>query len=135
MKNVLFDTNIILDIALKRDAFFEDAFKLFQQIDQRKIKGFITASTVTDIYYISKKEKGHLESLNFIGSLIEIVEVIGIDKEIIIKALHAEMKDFEDAIQAFAAEANGIDIIVTRNKTDFKNTSLKIFTPKEFLFS
>lgn len=73
-----------------------------------------------------------MESLNFIKSLIEVVEVIGIDKDIIIKALHSEIKDFEDAIQSFAAETNEIDIIITRNKTDFKNTSLKIYTPKEF---
>ena len=57
MTKVLFDTNIILDIALKRESFFEDAFKLFSLIDQKKIIGSITASTITDIYYISKREK------------------------------------------------------------------------------
>ena len=87
MTKVLFDTNIILDIALKRESFFEDAFKLFSLIDQKKIIGSITASTITDIYYISKREKGHTESINFIKGLIEVVEVIGIDKDVIIKAL------------------------------------------------
>ena len=58
MKKVLFDTNIILDIALKRNPFFELASQLFSLIDRKIIEGYITASTVTDIYYISKKEKG-----------------------------------------------------------------------------
>lgn len=39
MKRVLFDTNIILDIALKRESFFEDALKLFSLIDKKKILG------------------------------------------------------------------------------------------------
>ena len=135
MTKVLFDTNIILDIALKRESFFEDAFKLFSLIDQKKIIGIITASTITDIYYISKKEKGHTESINFIKGLIEVVEVIGIDKDIIIKALTSGMQDFEDAIQTCAAELNEIEVIITRNKKDFTNTSLKILTPREFLKS
>lgn len=43
------------------------------------------------------------------------------------------MKDFEDAIQDIAAYANGIEIILARNKKDFDKASLKIFTPSEFL--
>lgn len=43
------------------------------------------------------------------------------------------MKDFEDAVQTSAAELNDIEVIITRNKRDFTNTSLKILTPNEFL--
>ncbi len=133
MIKILFDTNIILDIALKRQPYFTETYKLFELIDKEKIIGSITASTITDIYYISKREKGHLESINFIKNLIEVVDVIGIDKEIIISALGSEMNDFEDAIQSFAAEANDLEIIITRNKKDFVNSELQILTPKEFL--
>jgi predicted nucleic acid-binding protein len=133
MKKVLFDTNIILDIALKRESFFEDPQRLFNLIDQGKITGNITASTITDIFYIAKKERGHNDAIDFIKNLIEVVEVIGIDKEIIVKALISERKDFEDAVQASAAELNEMELIITRNKNDFKNTSLKVLTPKEFL--
>lgn len=37
MKNILFDTNIILDIALKRELFYEEAFQLFQLIETGEI--------------------------------------------------------------------------------------------------
>ena len=82
MKKVLFDTNIILDIALKRHPFFNDAFKLFELIDDKTITGIITATTVTDIYFISKKEKGHQEAIHFLNNLMEVVDIIGIDKEL-----------------------------------------------------
>lgn len=58
MTKVLFDTNIILDVALKRHPFFEDALELFRLIDRKDIVGYVTATTITDIYYISRKEKG-----------------------------------------------------------------------------
>ena len=85
------------------------------------------------IFITFLKKKGHSESINFIKSLIEVVEVIGIDKDIIVKALTSDMKDFEDAVQTSAAELNEIKFIITRNKNDFTDTSLKIMTPKEFL--
>jgi predicted nucleic acid-binding protein len=53
MKKVLFDTNIILDIALDRKPFFDLSAKLFGLIDKKKIIGHVTASTITDIYYIA----------------------------------------------------------------------------------
>ncbi|MCF8304089.1 MAG: PIN domain-containing protein [Bacteroidales bacterium] len=133
MKRVLFDTNIILDIALKRNPFFEDAFKLFGLIDDKKINGHITASTVTDIYYISRNEKGHDESIRFIENLVEIVDILGIEKETILKALALKMNDFEDAVQTSAAEMNGVEILITRNKADFTDTEIEVLTPKEFL--
>ncbi len=133
MTEVLFDTNIILDIALKRNPYFEDALRLFELIDKKIIVGNITASTISDIYYISKKEKGHHETLNFIINLIEVVEIIGIDKEVILDAIESEMKDFEDAIQVSAAKFHKIKTIITRNKSDFHDHSLEILTPSEFL--
>ena len=133
MIKALFDTNIILDVALKRHPFFEDALQLFSLIDQQIINGNVTASTITDIYYISKREKGHNQSIDFIKALLEVVEVIGVDKKIIVNALDSNLKDFEDVVQVFASEANDIEVIITRKKSDFINTSLRIITPKEFL--
>jgi hypothetical protein len=71
--------------------------------------------------------------LNFIINLIKVVDVIGVDKEVILNAIASDMKDFEDAIQASAAKLNDIEMIITRNKSDFKNTSLAVLSPEEFL--
>ena len=133
MKRILLDTNIILDIALKREPHFELSSKIFELIDKKRIIGYITASTVTDIYYISRKEKGNEIAIEFISNLIEIVDVIGVDKSIIVKALKSNLKDFEDAVQVSAAECYEIEIIVTRNKSDFLNSGLEILTPKELI--
>jgi predicted nucleic acid-binding protein len=133
MKRALLDTNIILDIALNRESFYKDALKLFILIDEEELSGSVTASTITDIYYIAKKEQGHEIAITFIKKLIEVVDVIGVDKETISRALTSEMKDFEDAIQASAAELFQLDVILTRNKADFTGSAIEVLTPKEFL--
>ncbi len=133
MKSVLFDTNIILDIALKREPFFQDAIKLFTLIDDQKIVGFVTATTITDIYYLSKKANGHAKTIQFIESLLKIVEIIGVDKTTILKAISLKIKDFEDGIQVSATLLNDIEVIITRNEKDFIGSNVIVNTPNEFL--
>ena len=133
MKQVLIDTNIILDIALQREPFFETANQIFNKIDEGHIKGFVTASSITDIYYISSKVCGREKSIAFISELIDILEVLSVTKEIIMDSLHAEFRDFEDAVQYCVADMNRMDIILTRNKTDFKHSTIEVCTPDELL--
>lgn len=133
MKRVLLDTNIILDIALQRMPFFKHAAKIFDLIDLGEVQAHITASTVTDIYYISKKEIGHEMAISFVSGLIQVVEVIGVDKEVIVGAIQSDLKDFEDAVQAVAADFRGIDLVVTRNVKDFSLSKVKAIAPSDFL--
>jgi predicted nucleic acid-binding protein len=135
MKKVLFDTNIILDIALDRKPFFDLSAKLFGLIDKKKIIGHVTASTITDIYYIAKKDRGNEVAIQFILNLLEVVEILGIDKNVIVSAINIGMDDFEDAVQASAAAYNEIGTIITRNKPDFTKSGLEVFTPAEFIES
>ena len=130
---LLFDTNIILDIVLKREPHYVDSLNVFKIVDNKTFFGFITATTVTDIYYISKKEKGHLIAIEFISNLIQLIDVIGIDEAIILESLATKVTDFEDAIQSTASSFNNIDFIITRNVKDFKNSEIKALTPIELL--
>jgi predicted nucleic acid-binding protein len=130
---LLFDTNIILDIALNREPHYKDSADIFKKIDNKSIFGFITATTITDIYYIAKKERGHIETIDFIANLIQIVDIVGIDREIIINSLTSQFSDFEDAIQSIASTFNNIDFIITRNIKDFSNSEIKAVSPTDFL--
>jgi len=130
---VVLDTNIILDIALRREPHFLDSSGVFMKIDSSVVYGFVTATTITDIYYISKKEKGHQVSIDFITNLIEIIDVIGIDRRVIIESLLSKIADFEDAVQSVSSFLNNIDYIITRNQKDFSESAVKALTPKEFL--
>ena len=56
-----------------------------------------------------------------------------IDKNIINSAVLSDIKDFEDAVQILACKKDNIDLIITRNKKDFKNKWIKVQTPDEYL--
>jgi len=133
MTNILLDTNIILDIALKRQPFFESSSKIFLMMDQNILSSYVTATTITDIYYIARKEKSRNIAREFIINLVSIVDVLGVDQYVIHEALQRDMKDFEDAIQVSAADLRDIKSIVTRNPRDFNNCGLEVYTPDELI--
>jgi predicted nucleic acid-binding protein len=133
MKKILIDTNIVLDIALQRREFGVDAKSLIMFIAKNRIKSYFTASSITDIYYVLRKEKGHINAIEFLKSFIKLTKEIGVDEQIITDALSSEMIDFEDAVQTETAICNDIDIIITRDRRDFKNSGLQVFSPKEYI--
>lgn len=117
---ILLDTNIILDIALQRKDFYENSSYIIEKIDQNKISAFLSATTITDLYYIIKKHKSDSVARSFLKDLIVLADVLGVEKSIITTAIDSNMKDFEDSVQATVAEFNSIDFILTRNIKDFK---------------
>jgi len=133
MNKILLDTNIILDIALERREFIEKSKELMLTINKLSITSYVTATTVTDIYYILKKSKGHQLTISFLKNLFDFIDIADVSKEVIISALNSELTDFEDAVQTECARQNDINIIITRNIADFKKSKLEIFTPSEFI--
>lgn len=130
---VLVNTNVVLDIALERLPFFEQSARFLDIAYQSGTAIYITATTITDLYYIVRKAKSRDMALTFIRDLLKFVDVAAVDKNVIVKALQLNMVDFEDAIQASVAQEETIDIIVTRNEGDFSDADLEIHSPTTFL--
>jgi len=134
MIKALIDTNIIIDFFLEREPFYKDVEIIFQKINDKKITGYISVSAVTDIFYLLRKAKGNSDAVNCILKLIQIIEILSIDKQIIIDALFLNWSDFEDAVQAQTAIENEMDVIISRNTKDFqKIMNVKVLTPTEFI--
>jgi predicted nucleic acid-binding protein len=50
------DTNVVLDYLLEREPFLQDAEALFQAIGSEQVVGYVTATTLTDIFYIARRQ-------------------------------------------------------------------------------
>jgi hypothetical protein len=84
---------------------------------------------------LSKRQSfTHEKVIEKLTQLITITEVLTTDKDVILKALNSNFRDFEDALQNYSAELNGqINLIITRNIKDLQNSSLGIMTPENYL--
>lgn len=131
---VMVDTNIVLDVLLKREVFFEQSRAVLSLCEERKIQGFVSASAVTDIFYLTRKALGSLEdTYKVISSLLNILKVLTVTNQDVILAFQQKARDFEDCLLATCAKSNKCDGIVTRNKRDFITFGVTLYTPKELL--
>ncbi|BAU13501.1 PilT protein domain protein [Leptolyngbya sp. NIES-3755] len=130
---VLVDTNVLIDIALQRQPFFQDSDRAFALIEQRRAEGFISATTYSDLYYIIRKTQGHDWTLRFLRRLSIICQIATVDQAVISLALSLGFPDFEDAIQYATAIETQLDGILTRDTQGFAQASIQIFTPTPFI--
>jgi len=130
---ILVDTNIVLDNWLEREPFFADAKALLGAIESGEIEGFITATSVTDIFYISRKSKGAVDSKAYISELLTFMQICKVDVAILQAAVASELSDLEDAVQLACAVANNVDAIVTRNFAGFVDSPVPIKSAGEVL--
>jgi predicted nucleic acid-binding protein len=130
---VLFDTNVILDVLLDREPFADDAALLLARVEQSEIIGFVCATTVTTIHYLATKALGPKAAVKHIQTLLSLFVIAPVNRVVLENAVVANFADFEDAVLGAAASHVGAKYIVTRNIGDFKNATLPVFEPREFL--
>jgi predicted nucleic acid-binding protein len=70
---VLVDTNVILDVLLKRDGLYAESFEVFRLAEQRNITGCVSSSAITDIFYLVHKAQKNIDA---VYQAIEGVSVI-----------------------------------------------------------
>ncbi|MCH4824674.1 PIN domain-containing protein [Gramella lutea] len=134
MDNVLIDTDVILDFFFDREPFAEFATDILNLCEENKIKGFTTPVIICNTYYLLRKTAKHDIVIEKIKQLLTIIDVLKIDKEVVLDSLNSNFKDFEDALQNYSAVKNGkISIVLTRNIKDYKKSELAVMTPETYL--
>ena len=136
MTRILIDTDVILDFFFDRQPFAEHASKIFSLCESKKITGFVTPVIISNVYYLLRQSAKHEKVIEKLKLLVSITEIAVMDKEVVTQALNSDFKDFEDALQNYSAEIHKeIDLIITRNTKDFKNSKLAVMTPDNYIKS
>ena len=134
MKKVYVDTNILVDLLIDRPPFTKLAIEIFNKADKNSVKLFTSSHSLATTHYILKKHISEIALRELLFSLLKYIDVVPIDISIIMKSLLSTHKDFEDAIQIFAANTiDQLDFIVTRNLKDFKGATIRVLPPDELL--
>ena len=131
---VLVDTNIVLDVLLKRVPFYKDSFSVFQLSDSGNIDGVLAAISVTNAFFTLRKAGKSLDDVYLdLDDICGIFKIAPVSETTISAALALHWKDFEDAVQFVTAKENEVVYIITRNQADFKNSDIPCMPPTEFI--
>ncbi len=132
--DIFIDTYLIIDALANRKPFAAYALLLLNLAAESKITVYTSSNSITNIHYVLRKAAGENQTRVLIDGLCDLIEIIPVTKSILQRAVKSGFADFEDAVQNLAAESiSSIEIIVTRNVKDYKNSQLNIFTPAQFL--
>ena len=134
MTDLFIDTDVIIDFLIDRKPFSREAAIIFTLIEQKKLKGFSSSLTFSNLYYVLRKIESHNKVISKLDSLSKMIGILKVEEQTIKNALASGFPDFEDSIQYFSAvDSKKIDVIITRNIRDFKKSEIPVMTPGDFL--
>jgi len=129
----LIDTNVVLDVWLERQPFLRASALVLDACERGTIGGLFCASSVTDLYYIGRKELGEAAIRSRLRVLTAVLEIASVQSSHIRSALDSPLSDFEDAVLEAVATESAARYIITRNTLDFSRSPLAALDPEAFL--
>jgi predicted nucleic acid-binding protein len=131
---VLLDTNVALDVLLERQPFCAEARRIIVLSEKRIIESYVSASAITDIYYLTHKHyQDRTAALALLKNLLQTINPATVSNESVYEALNLEWSDFEDAVQYVVGASISADYLITRTPQDFSQSVIAVATPTQFL--
>jgi predicted nucleic acid-binding protein len=130
------DTNLILDVLAERRPFYETSARIWELVESRDVKGYLSATSITDVFYILRKHLGTEKAYDLVNKIMMVFDITSVSQADIRKALNLGFRDFEDALQAVCAKKIGAQYLITRNTEDFQQAEgVEVVDPETFLLS
>ena len=127
------DTNILVDLVLSRQEFLPDAQRVFALGYAGEAQLVVSALSFVNTVYLGRKYKFPMgDVLSKLRMIADFVDVADLSGQNVVDMLNSGWRDYEDATQHRSAIDEQADFIVTRNKKDFKASTLPVLTPLEF---
>lgn len=133
MHSVLVDTNVWVDIALRRPGFFEESLGSVMACIEEGMRIFVVGTSVKEVFYWAEKSAGSAAGYQALSMLFDIADVAAVDEPVCKSALALERPNYEDGIIAACAQAEHVDAILSRDVTAFQNALVPKYSPREFI--
>ena len=131
-RRIFLDTNVILDFLLEREPFYYDALKIWAACEEGTVEGYVSALTVDNVHYIAQRIKSDTTAMIAVRGILDIFNVVPLDKELMRRAADFHDRDFEDDIQLQSAIKAGCSHLFTRDPTHFHSKAIAIVPPSSF---
>ena len=106
-RRIFLDTNVILDFFLEREPFYYDALKLWAACEEGAVDGYVSALTINNVHYIAQRIKNPTTAMIAVRGVLDVFNVVPLDKELLRRAADLHDRDYEDDIQLQSAVKAG----------------------------
>ena len=129
---LFFDTNILLDVVLRREPFFRDSAAIWAMCETGEAKGFVSAISLNNVHYVASKWIGRDNAMSAVRLILAIFSVVPLDLDILREAADVPHIDFEDDIQLASALRCGAKYLISRNTSDYPTGLIPVLTPADY---
>jgi predicted nucleic-acid-binding protein len=133
VKRLVFDSDVLLDVLLARQPFWQTSAQALDTLCQDKVEGYLAGHAVTNLFYLLRRHLGANRSREVLTTLLSKLQVAAVTDAVIREALSANFPDFEDAVTHAAARTVSADAILTRNLKDFRTGTISAILPETWL--
>jgi predicted nucleic acid-binding protein len=130
---VLLDVNILLDVVLSRQPWVAEALAVSPACAQGRMVGHVSAVTLPTIYYVVRRSTDKARAAAAVDLCLQSFEICAVDRPTLELARSFNGTDFEDDIQAACAVVSGLDAIVTRDPSGFRQPQVVALRPADAL--
>jgi predicted nucleic acid-binding protein len=134
MADLFIDTDVIVDFLIDRKPYSREAAIIFTLIEQKKLKGYVSSLTFSNLYYVLRKVESHNKVISKLDSMSKMLTILKVDQKTLKDAIASGFSDFEDSIQYNCAiDYKKIEVLITRNTKDYRNSEIPVMTPADYL--
>jgi hypothetical protein len=92
----------------------------------------VTATTLTDIFYIARRQTRDIaQARQAVAATLTATAICPVNRAVLESAFNSGLTDFEDAVQIFAAVAQGLEAILTRDTQGFLSSPTSVLSIQE----
>lgn len=130
---VLVDSNVVLDVILRRAPWFADAAQIVAACETGALEGALPASALTDIFYVTRRAADLATAFAAVDLCLRLFALLPVDHATVVRTRQIPGNDFEDALVIACAAIAGVGVLVTRDRAGFAAAPMEVLTPGELV--
>lgn len=127
----LIDTNVVIDWLLDRKPWSDEAKPLWDARGAGRVVCYLPASVLTDIFYIIRRQADISSAFSALDRVFAAFGLFSVDASLLLQARTLPGNDCEDNVQIACAANASLDLIITRNPTDFQHSPVTVIEPPQ----
>ncbi|MEN0003377.1 MAG: PIN domain-containing protein [Bacteroidota bacterium] len=130
---IFIDSDVLIDVALRRSPFWKDAARLLVLVDKGEVEAVTSTLVLSNTLYIVQKQSNKLTAHEFLAFTLQLLDESPLNFTHLTSSLDSTFTDKEDGFNFYSAKQLGVKIIISRNIRDYKKGDLPVLSPRAYL--
>ncbi len=131
---IFLDANILVSVLNKEYPLFTYAARILSLADNPNYQVYTSPICLAIAFYFAEKKSGVVMAKKKMEMLCEKLHISPVDAVVVKKSIkNKAIRDFEDGLEYYSAEASKCKCIITEDQADFFFAEMEVLDSRSFL--